>query len=203
MATAKRATAAKKSAVKSAGKKTTAKKSSAGKSAARKSTARPSAPKKTTRRVRNALTKLQADHDAVRKLFNRYERLKDDMSDGDKSAMVRIICGELTVHAQIEEEIFYPALRNAADDDLDEMLDEAEVEHTGAKDLIAQLQSGKPGDPLYDAKVTVLGEQIKHHAGEEERDMFRKARRAGVNLVVLGEQLETRAAELKAELGLG
>ena len=209
MAIAKRAAAGKKSAgkktagKKTAGKKVAAKKSPAGKSAARKSTGRPSALKKTTRGVRNALTKLQADHDAVRKLFNRYERQKDDMSNNDKSEMVRIICGELTVHAQIEEEIFYPALRNAADDDLDEMLDEAEVEHTGAKDLIAQLQSGKPDDPLYDAKVTVLGEQVKHHAGEEERDMFRKARRAGVDLVVLGEQLQTRAAELKAELGLG
>ena len=150
----------------------------------------------------NALTKLKSDHDAVKKLFNSYERKKDDMSDGEKSALVKTICGELRVHAQIEEEIFYPALREVADEDLNEMLDEADVEHTGAKDLIAQLQAARPKDPLYDAKVTVLGEQVKHHAGEEENDMFRKAKRAKVNLTVLGEQLEARSTELKAELGM-
>ncbi len=205
MATARKATSRKKPAAKkAAAKKTTAKKATGAKSASRKTPARKSAAKKVTRRPlrKNALTKLQSDHDAVRKMFNAYERKKDDLSDSEKGSMVQIICNELTIHARIEEEIFYPALRNVADDDLNEMLDEAEVEHTGAKDLIAQLQGAKPRDPLYDAKVTVLGEQIKHHAGEEETQIFKKARRVKeLNLEVLGEQLEARAAELKAEIG--
>ena len=204
-ATAKKTTAKKTTAKKTTAKKTTAKKTTAKKTTAKKTTAKKTTAKKTVRRSTrpNALTKLQSDHDAVRKLFNRYERNKDAMSDGEKEQMVRTICGELTVHAQIEEEVFYPALRQVADDDLNEMLDEAEVEHTGAKDLIAQLQAAKPRDPLYDAKVTVLGEQVKHHAGEEEGDMFRKAKRVrDLNLDVLGEQLEALSAELKVDQGL-
>ena len=200
MATARKGTAGKKTAGRtSAGKKTAAKKTSGRSTAGKKSAA-----KKTTSRGRaDALTMLKADHDLVKKLFNRYERTKDNMSDGDKSQMVQQLCGELTVHAQIEEEIFYPALRNVADDDLNEMLDEAAVEHTGAKDLIAQLQGGKPTDPLYDAKVPVLGEQVKHHAEEEETNIFRKARRAReADLTVLREQMEARKTELKGELGL-
>lgn len=151
---------------------------------------------------RDALSILKADHDAVKKLFDTFEKTKDDMSNGEKLVLVQEICGELTVHAQIEEEIFYPALRDAADEDLDELLDEAEVEHAGAKDLIAQLQAQKPDEPLYDAKVTVLGESIRHHVGEEEGDMFKMAKKADVDLIAIGEQLETRSAELKKQLDL-
>ncbi len=200
MATARKNTTRKASGTSTGARKTAAKKRASGSGSSSRAAA-----KKTTRRGQrpDALTLLKRDHDDVKKLFNRYERQKDDMSSGDKGEMVRVICGNLSVHAQIEEEIFYPALRNVADEDLDEMLDEAEVEHTGAKQLIAELQGAQPGDRLYDAKVTVLGEQVKHHAGEEEEQIFRKARRAKeLNLEVLGEQLEARSTELKGELGL-
>jgi len=157
----------------------------------------------TSRKGVDALTKLKADHDAVKKLFDRYEKSKDKMSDDDKDALSATICGELIVHAQIEEEIFYPALREVQDKELGEMLDEAEVEHAGAKDLIQQLEEADPSDELYDAKVTVLGENIKHHAGEEETDMFPKARKVkGLDLEDLGAKLVARAEVLKKELGL-
>ncbi|MEO8136488.1 MAG: hemerythrin domain-containing protein [Betaproteobacteria bacterium] len=167
-----------------------------------KSSATP-ATKNAPTRLKNALAKLKSDHDGVKKLFDQYEKGKDDMSAKDKAVMVAKICGELTVHAQIEEEIFYPAIREVQDEDLEELLDEAEVEHAGAKDLIAQLESAKPEDPLYDAKVTVLGEQIKHHAGEEEDEMFPKVRKVKeLDLDELGAMLEQRSEALKAELKL-
>ena len=146
----------------------------------------------------NAVEKLKSDHDAVKDLFDEYEDKKDDMSSSEKKEMVSEICMELTVHAQIEEEIFYPAVREVADDDLDELLDEAEVEHTGAKDLIAQLEGASPEEELYDAKVTVLGEQVKHHAREEEKEMFPKLKKTELDLESLGQQLTMRAEELKA-----
>jgi hemerythrin superfamily protein len=148
----------------------------------------------------DALAKLKSDHDAVKKLFDKFEKSKDEMSNDEKEALVADICMELTVHAQIEEELFYPAVRDAADEDLDELLDEAEVEHTGAKDLIAQLDGANAGDDLFDAKVSVLGEQIKHHAGEEENEMFPKVRKTDIDLKALGDELTQRAEELKADL---
>ena len=146
----------------------------------------------------DALEKLKSDHDAVKDLFDEYEDRKDDMSASEKKRMVSEICMELTIHAQIEEEIFYPAVRDVADEDLDELLDEAEVEHTGAKDLIAQLEGVSPEEELYDAKVSVLGEQIKHHAGEEEKEMFPKLKKTELDLDALGQELTVRAEELKA-----
>jgi hemerythrin superfamily protein len=104
----------------------------------------------------------------------------------------------LTVHAQIEEEIFYPPVRKAIKDEL--MMNEAEVEHSTAKDLIAQIQAMKPDDPLYDAKVVVLGEYIDHHVKEERNEMFPKARASKVDLVKMRDALQTRKEELMAEL---
>lgn len=109
------------------------------------------------------------------------------------------ICEALTVHAQIEEEIFYPAAREAIDDD--DLLDEAEVEHASAKQLIAEIQSMTVEDRLFDAKVTVLGEYINHHVEEEESEMFPEARSSDLDLKKLGAQLEERKAELMAALG--
>jgi hemerythrin superfamily protein len=146
----------------------------------------------------DALEKLKSDHDAVKELFDEYEEKKDDMSASEKKAMVGEICMELTIHAQIEEEIFYPAVREVANDDLDELLDEAEVEHTGAEDLVAQLEGASPEEELYDAKVSVLGEQVKHHAGEEEKEMFPKLKKTELDLEALGQELIVRAEELKA-----
>ena len=106
----------------------------------------------------------------------------------------------MTVHATIEEEIFYPAVREAIDDE--DLMDEADVEHASAKELIAQLEAANPGDDQYDAKVTVLGEMIDHHVKEEEGEMFSKARKADIDSASLGEELAIRKAELKEELGI-
>ena len=103
---------------------------------------------------------------------------------------------ELSVHTKVEEEIFYPAVREAIDDE--DLMDEADVEHDGAKSLIAQLQAMKPGEDHYDAKVTVLGEYIDHHVKEEHEEMFPKARKAKVDSVQLGEQISARKKELLA-----
>ncbi len=143
----------------------TAKKSAAKKSAAKKPAATARAAKT------DATVLLQRDHADVKKLFKQYEKLADNEADGEeRQALAMQICTMLTVHATIEEEIFYPAAREAEVED--DLLDEAEVEHASAKDLIAQIQSMSPDDELYDAKVTVLGEYVDHHVQEEEGEMF-------------------------------
>jgi hemerythrin superfamily protein len=102
------------------------------------------------------------------------------------------------VHATTEEEIFYPAAREAVDDD--DLLDEAEVEHASAKDLIAQIEAGSPSDPLYDAKVKVLGEYVRHHVKEEEGELFPKVKKAKVDLAELGLAIVARKEELLPEV---
>ena len=146
----------------------------------------------------DAIALLTADHAKVKKLFKEFEDLKEeDGSAEDKSALVTLICHELQVHTEIEEEIFYPAVRKAIDDS--DLMDEALVEHAGAKELIAQLEDMSPDDELYDAKVTVLGEQIQHHVKEEEGEMFPKARKAKIDGEALGVQMAERKAELMAD----
>ena len=135
----------------------------------------------------------------MKRLFNEFQNLKEeDGSAEDKSALVTQICKALKVHAEIEEEIFYPAVRKAIDNA--DLMDEALVEHSGAKELIAQLEDMSPDDELYDAKVTVLGEQIRHHVKEEEGEMFPQAKKAKVDAESLGVQMKERKAELMAEL---
>lgn len=148
----------------------------------------------------DAIALLTSDHAEVKKMFKAFEKLKQNGSDEDKQALVREICAALSVHAQVEEEIFYPAVRDAIDDS--DLMDEAEVEHAGAKDLIAQLEASSPGDDLYDAKVTVLGEQVDHHVKEEEGEMFPKVRKAKLDLAELGNQMLARKGELEAEAEL-
>ncbi|HZV97869.1 MAG TPA: hemerythrin domain-containing protein [Methylophilaceae bacterium] len=140
---------------------------------------------------------LMADHKKVQKMFKDFEKIEDE---DEKFDVVAQICTELTIHAQIEEEIFYPAVRAAIDDD--DLMDEAAVEHQEAKELISQLQSMEPGDELYDAKVTVLGEYVGHHIEEEQNEMFPKAKKAKVDLDSLGQQLVQRKEELQSELGM-
>lgn len=166
-------------------------KSSARKSTARKSTARKSAGK---RQPSNAIALLRADHQLVQGLFDQFQKTR---SEERKGKLARQICQELTVHAQIEEEIFYPAAREALRDQ--DLVDEATVEHQSAKDLIAQIEASSAGAELFDAKVTVLGEYIKHHVKEEQNEMFPKIRKTKLDLKALGEQLQARKMELKGE----
>jgi hemerythrin superfamily protein len=141
---------------------------------------------------------LERDHTEVHKLFKQYEKLADAKAgDSDRKALAEQICMVLTVHATCEEEIFYPAAR-AANVDSD-LLDEAEVEHASAKDLIAQIRAMEPDEELYDAKVKVLGEYIDHHVAEEEGEMFPKCRKSDMDLAALAEQLAARKAELMAD----
>jgi hemerythrin superfamily protein len=133
---------------------------------------------------------LTEDHAKVRKMFKQFEKMKEKMDDAEKAELVQQICMELTLHTQIEEEIFYPAAREAIEDQ--DLMDEAEVEHASAKELISQLQSMEPSDELYDAKVTVLGEYVEHHVKEEEKEMFPKVRKARLDLEHMAEQIEER-----------
>ena len=144
----------------------------------------------------DAIKLLKDDHKEVKTYFKQYESLEDD---AEKQALADKICTALTVHAQIEEEIYYPAAREAIDDD--DLLDEAEVEHASAKQLIAEIQSMKAGDRLFDAKVTVLGEYIDHHVEEEEGEMFPESRDSDLDLKELGAKLAARKAELMAQSG--
>jgi len=180
----------------------TAKKSAAKKAPAKKAPVRKSAApaKKSTRTRADATTLLAKDHKDVKALFKRYEKLSKAEADGsERQELAEQICEMLTVHAQIEEEIFYPAVREA--DVEEDLMDEAEVEHASAKDLISQIRSMSPEDDLYDAKVTVLGEYINHHVAEEEGQMFPKARRAKVDLEGLAGQLKERKDALMSESG--
>ena len=156
----------------------------------------------TTDNAQDAIVLLTDDHKTVQKLFNEYEKLtQNDAEEEEKAALAKQICMELAVHAQIEEEIFYPAVRDAiAETDL---LDEAEVEHASAKDLIAQLGAMAPGEELFDAKVTVLGEYVNHHITEEQDEMFPKVKKAKLDTASLGAELLERKQELQAELGVG
>jgi hypothetical protein len=159
--------------------------------------------RKTTRRTGRrdplAVTLLKKDHREVEGWFDEYEQLEQD---ADKLALFSKIALALKVHTRIEEEIFYPEERGEVEDD---MLDEAYVEHAGAKALIAEIEAMKPADEYYDAKVKVLGEYIKHHVKEEEQPggIFAQAKRGDEDLDAMGERLKARKEALIAELGKG
>jgi len=144
----------------------------------------------------DAIALLKADHRKVEALFEAFETARDSKRKRD---IVREICTELKVHTMIEEEIFYPALRGKIEDDV---LDEAYVEHDGAKVLVNELQNAFPDEQYYDAKVTVLAEEIKHHVAEEERPsegMFAQARKTDVDLVALRDEMLARKQALMAK----
>ena len=151
-------------------------------------------PAKSKTQSPDALALLKADHALVEDLFDKFEKAK---TEKQKATLAEQICTELTIHAQIEEEIFYPAVREAIGED--DLMDEADVEHAGAKDLIAQIEGSAPGEDHFDAKVTVLGEYIKHHVKEEESEMFPKVRKSDLDLKELGAEMGARKAELQAE----
>jgi hemerythrin superfamily protein len=142
----------------------------------------------------DAIDMLIADHKRVADLFADFRQLTEEGRDDEKARIVEDICRELTLHTQLEEEVFYPAVREAIDDA--EQMDEALVEHAGAKQLISELRGADPAEDLYDAKVTVLAEQIEHHVEEEEGSMFPKARYSGVDTLELGAAMLARKTRL-------
>lgn len=142
----------------------------------------------------DAITLLTEDHENVKSMFEQYEGL-GERAHASKKKLATQICTELTKHATAEEEIFYPAVR-AAGKDKEDMVDEATVEHASAKDLIAQILDMEPTEELFDAKVKVLSELIEHHVQEEEGEMFPKARDAGLDLDMLGQQIAERKAQI-------
>ncbi len=155
----------------------------------------------TIRSGKDACDLLDADHRAVKKMFKEYEELTGSRARSaaqKKLELAHRICQELTVHAQIEEEIFYPAVRAAIKDT--DLLDEAEVEHQTLRSLVAQIQRASEADDMIDAKVKVLGEYVEHHVKEERGEIFARARSARkLDLVAMREQLEQRKEELMAE----
>lgn len=167
------------------------------KSKAARTAARAAKPKRepTSGRGPDAIALLEADHREVEAYFEQYETLEDL---AEKKALADKICLALKVHAQIEEELFYPPARETTGDF--DLLDEASVEHEGAKILIAQIEAMAPGQPLYDAKVKVLGEQVRHHVEEEESELFPEVRETKLDLAALGARLAARKAELTALL---
>jgi hemerythrin superfamily protein len=149
------------------------------------------------RTKQDAITLLTEDHNKVKKMFKEFEKLcKKDDEEGKEELAIQI-CKELTVHAQLEEEIFYPVVREAIDDD--ELMNEAVVEHTTAKDLITQIQSMRVSDPMYDAVVKVLGEYINHHVEEEQNEIFPKARKSKLDLEEIGREMAERKEVLLEE----
>ena len=145
---------------------------------------------------KDAIALLKQDHREVEDLFKKFEGASGDST---KEKLARQICRELIVHAKIEEEIFYPACEGKVEE---ELLKEAFVEHDAAKVLIAEILDGEPSEEFFDAKVKVLQEEIEHHVEEEEKRMeglFSQARKAGLDMDELGEQLAMRKSELMAE----
>ena len=136
----------------------------------------------------DALKLLKQDHEKVKKAFKKFEKMDHESNAAQELAAQTI--ADIKLHAALEEEIFYPALREAIDDD--DLMNEAVVEHKSAKQLMQDLESMRPDDPMFAASFTVLGEYIDHHVEEEEGEMFKKARKAKVDLAALGEQIAAR-----------
>lgn len=157
----------------------------------------PRRTRRTGRRDPLAVSLLKQDHREVEGMFDEYEQLE---ADAERLALFNKIALALKVHTQIEEEIFYPEERGDVEDD---MLDEAFVEHAGAKTLIAEIEAMKPSEDYYDAKVKVLGEYIKHHVKEEEQPggIFAQAKRGEEDLDAMGARMKARKQDLMAELG--
>ena len=143
--------------------------------------------------AQEATALLKADHRLVSDLFDQYEKTR---STARKKTLVASICKELGIHAQAEEEIFYPAVKAALKDK--ELVPEAIVEHASLKDLIAQVEGKEPDGEMFDAKIQVLSEYVKHHVKEEETEMFPKARKTKLDMKALGAQIAARKDELKA-----
>ena len=150
--------------------------------------------------ARDALQMLADDHRTVENLFEKFDSARGEAA---QKKIVQQICQELTIHAMVEEQVFYPGIREAVDDD---MMDEAQVEHDSAKALILSLYQGSPSDSYYDAKVSVLKEQVEHHVYEEERQrgsIFAQVRKADIDLDALGADMAALKQQLQEQAKAG
>ena len=174
-------------------------KTKAYRTAERKSSRSQNASRNKERRqaARNAFDVLEEDHREVEEWFDEYDELKDS-DEGRKGELAEKICLALKVHAQIEEEIFYPRAREATKDD--DLLDEAIVEHATVKNMIAEIEEMDVGEELYDAKIRVLGEMVKRHIREEEEELFPELQSAKMDLDAVGKELAERKEELMSEM---
>jgi hemerythrin superfamily protein len=153
-------------------------------------------PPSRTKTSVDAIDLLKQDQERVEKAFKEFEKM-DRQDAGACRGLIERVCEALTVHSTLEEEIFYPAVREAIDDD--DLMSEAAVEHETARMLIEQLQNMGPDDPNYFATFTVLGEYVRHHIKEEQNEMFPAARKSGIDLAGLGERLRARRDELPTQ----
>lgn len=147
--------------------------------------------KKTSSGVKDAFELLHEDHQKVDKLFRKFDRTDDE---NERRELAETICSELEVHATVEEELFYPAVREAIKEE--DLIEEAAVEHQSLKNLIATIKELEPSDPKYAANVTVLGEYVRHHVKEEEGQIFKKAKAAKLDVESLGENMRARKTQL-------
>lgn len=148
----------------------------------------------------DAIKLLEADHREAEALFDHYEKVKEEASAQEKMKIAKKVCSALLIHMEIEEKIFYPQVRKKIDDD--DLMNESVVEHASAKDLIKQIGQLKPNDPMFDAKIKVLGEQITHHVEEEESEMFPKVKKAKLDLSLIGAELRKGQSRMREEHGL-
>ena len=155
---------------------------------------------KSNQAVGDVIALLTEDHAKAKELFEKYERMKDSAGPQEKFDIAKAVCGDLLIHMALEEGIFYPAVRDAIDDS--ELVNEAQVEHDGAKELIKELGDIKPDDPMFDARMKVLAEQIEHHVEEEEKEMFPKVRASKLDIAALGKELLAAKQDMRRRLGL-
>ena len=157
---------------------------------------------RTTRKKDDAIELLKQDHREVEGLFKEFEKLEEDGEDAVEQ-VIATACTELEIHDKIETEIFYPAIREQAEEEeVEDLLNEAEVEHKGVRDLVQTIKAMDPADEKRNAHFTVLMEYVKHHVKEEEKEMFPKIKKLDIDLVELGTQMKERKAELMAEMGV-
>jgi len=155
-----------------------------------------------TQKKDDAIELLKQDHRKVEQLFKQFEELKEEDEEAT-AEIVETACAELQIHDKIETEIFYPAVREQADEEVEDLLDEAEVEHESVRELIQKIQDMDPGDEKRAAHFTVLSEYVKHHVQEEEKEMFPKLKKLKeLDLEATGAEMKQRKTELMAEMGV-
>jgi hemerythrin-like domain-containing protein len=147
---------------------------------------------------RDAIALLKQDHRTVSALFDEFEKAQEE----EQSAIAQRVCQLLTVHATIEEEVLYPAAKEAFDDEDDDMVNEAEVEHASCKELIAKIEGMTSDDEHFKATVKVLSEYIKHHVKEEENELFPELKKTDLDLKELGARLSDRKFALMEQMGI-